>query len=142
MNVALLGLLILILTVTFIRFWPSPQTTNRKYGKGVHTRNTKTPISRQLSPYKSVSIVCDSSACEAAKALRRERFLTSEAPLFPLPDCGSSNCSCRYSHHDDRRNQSDDRRTPMALSSELFERTGRSDRRSEGGRRNSDWGFA
>jgi hypothetical protein len=142
MDLALLVFLILVLTVAFIRLWPSPQTTNRKNGKVVYTQKTKIPISQQISPYKSVSIVCDSGACEEAKALRHERFLTSEAPLFPLPDCGSSICSCRYAHHNDRRNQSEDRRTPMALSSELFARTGRKDRRKEGGRRGSDWGFA
>jgi hypothetical protein len=142
MDVAVLVFLILILVVAFLRLWPSPHSTGRRSRKVVYTRNKKTLDSSQLSPYRSVSIVCDSGACEAAKALRHEMFLTSEAPLFPLPDCGCSVCSCKYAHHEDRRNQSEDRRTPMALSTELFERTGRKDRRTEGGRRSSDWGFA
>ena len=143
MDVALLSVLILVLMAAFIWLWSSSQTTtSRKSGRVSYTRTADSAISRRLLPYKSVSIVCDSGACEAAKALRDQRILASEPPLFPLPDCSSCTCSCKYAHHDDRRNKSEDRRAPMALSSELFERPGRKDRRNQGGRRDSDWGFA
>lgn len=138
MDVALLSILILIIMIAFIRLWPSstpvPYRGSRSSDKVGNRRNTQTAVSRRSSAHRSVSIVCDFSACEAAKALRHNRYLVSEAPLFPLPDCGSSNCSCKYAHHEDRRGERGDRRASMALSSELFERTGGKNRRGESGR--------
>ena len=143
MDIALLTVFILVFVAAAIRFWPSSQTTaNGKSSRVSNTRARNSAKSRTLSPYRSVSIFCDSSPCEASIALRDKRFLTSESPLLPLPDCNSCTCSCKYAHHDDRRYEIEDRRTPMALSSELFDRSGRKDRRSEGGRRTSDWGLA
>lgn len=33
----------------------------------------------------------------------KRRFLWSEAPLLPLPNCTSEHCRCRYAHYQDRR---------------------------------------
>ena len=63
------------------------------------------PVARKkTSPYHAVTIAPGPRACEAAKALRGKRFLSREAPDLPLRDCSCSSCTCRYEHHDDRRN--------------------------------------
>jgi hypothetical protein len=55
-------------------------------------------------PWHSVSIVPKLGACPAAEALRRKRFLSTEAPPLPVPQCTSPKyCKCTYVHHSDRR---------------------------------------
>lgn len=62
--------------------------------------------------YHAVSIHCAESACDAAKALSGQRFLASDAPRLPLPDCDAGQCRCYFAHHNDRRSHRD-RRTPF-----------------------------
>ena len=133
MDIALLIVLIAISRLIYIQLWPSSQPTTVR-------RSAKNGFA--VPSYRSVSIVCGSGACESAKALSEKRFLSSEAPMIPLPDCNSSTCTCKYVHYQDRRKQSRDRRAPAALGTELFTRTKREERRSESGRRRSDWGLA
>ena len=63
--------------------------------------------------YHSVSIRLGGNACTAAKEIQGERFLASEAPHMPLPDCDVSDCQCRFVHFKDRRTK-DDRRNPYS----------------------------
>lgn len=63
--------------------------------------------------YHAVSIKYSSTACDAAKAMAGIRFLSTEAPRLPLPECDASACECRFAHHADRRNNRD-RRSPFA----------------------------
>ena len=59
---------------------------------------------RRASPWHAVSIVTKKPSCEAARALRAKRFLSSSAPRLPLPECTVRNyCACAYKHHEDRR---------------------------------------
>ncbi len=53
--------------------------------------------------YHAVSIILPSSACDAAKLLVGTRFLAAQAPVFPVDGCDGASCSCKYQHHDDRR---------------------------------------
>ena len=54
--------------------------------------------------WHAVSVLSKGEPCEAARALRSLRFLSSEAPRFPLPDCTRArSCTCAYRHHADRR---------------------------------------
>jgi hypothetical protein len=53
--------------------------------------------------WHAVSIVPGYRCCPAAKQLEGQRFLSKDAPPLPLQDCGRSDCTCRYQHHDDRR---------------------------------------
>lgn len=55
------------------------------------------------SQYHAVSIIFPSSACIAAKAQVGVRFLATQAPILPVDGCDEASCSCRYRHHDDRR---------------------------------------
>jgi len=95
------------------------------------------------TPYRAISIVPGSKACEAAIAIGEKRFLAAaqEIPQLPLPGCRQPRCTCRYAHHADRRDTTEgDRRGPPGLRSELHTHTGESERRAKKrGRRASDW---
>jgi hypothetical protein len=65
----------------------------------------------QDTKFHAVSIRLGASACTAAKELQGERFLASDAPMFPLEGCDAANCNCRFVHYKDRRSR-DDRRNP------------------------------
>ncbi len=86
-------------------------------------------------PWHAVSIVPRGAACELAVALRERRFLSSEAPQLPLPDCPSANkCQCVYRHYTDRR------AGPRRSSDDTGFHSARSDdeRRAGRGRRGDD----
>ena len=54
--------------------------------------------------WHAVSVVPGPAACPAIKNLGGKRFLASEAPRLPLPDCSSAwHCKCVYRHYADRR---------------------------------------
>lgn len=65
------------------------------------------------SEYHAVSLKVSGTACRAAKDLTGQRFLSSEAPMLPLPGCTVTDCSCRFVHHKDRRSGKD-RRSPFS----------------------------
>ncbi len=63
-------------------------------------------VSHRSTPWHAVSVVTGRWGCEAAQALRNERFLSANAPQLPLARCTSrESCTCSYKHHRDRRNQ-------------------------------------
>lgn len=67
---------------------------------------------RITNPWHAVSIVptFGNASCRAVTGLIGQRFLSSEAPRLPLPDCTmKGKCTCRFRHHADRR--SDRRRS-------------------------------
>lgn len=70
-------------------------------------------VTKSDSRYHAVSIRFEANACAAAKELAGTRFLATEAPILPLPECDSSGCKCRFVHHPDRRSGKD-RRSPFA----------------------------
>lgn len=45
----------------------------------------------------------EDGSCEAARSLVGTRFLSAEAPRFPLQGCDRPQCDCTYRHHPDRR---------------------------------------
>ncbi len=67
------------------------------------------PAAISNKSYHAVSIKFESRACMAAKTMEGERFLSSEAPRLPLPDCDATDCQCHFSHHQDRRVSKDRR---------------------------------
>lgn len=58
--------------------------------------------------YHCVEVHGGHPACETVKRLDGNRFLPDEAPGLPMPGCNAQTCTCRYVHHEDRRE--DDRR--------------------------------
>jgi hypothetical protein len=75
-----------------------------RYGRIKYKRE-----SVQHNLYRGVSIRFSSNACDAAKRLADRRFLATEAPPLPLPECRATHCSCRYVYHADRRSGEDRR---------------------------------
>jgi hypothetical protein len=61
------------------------------------------PAKKPINPHHAVTIVPGPRACAAARELRDHRFLSREAPVLPLKNCDSKECTCRYEHYDDRR---------------------------------------
>lgn len=54
--------------------------------------------------YHCVEVIAPSGGCEAARALKSVRLLSSEAPRLPLATCDHpATCKCVYRHFDDRR---------------------------------------
>ncbi len=70
------------------------------------------PALRNSSKYHAVSVKPGAYACSAANNIAGERFLASQAPSLPLPDCDASECECHFVHHNDRRTGKD-RRSPF-----------------------------
>jgi hypothetical protein len=60
--------------------------------------------------FHAVSIRPGLFACKAARELEGQRFLSGSAPRIPLPRCDASDCTCRFTHHADRRT-GDERRS-------------------------------
>ena len=56
------------------------------------------------SAWHAIAIVPTLESCDAAQALREQRFLSKDAPALPLPDCTDRNaCRCGYRHFTGRR---------------------------------------
>jgi hypothetical protein len=67
-------------------------------------KSIKLQTARASQPWHAISVLSKGETCEAVRALRSMRFLASEAPRFPLPECTRArSCTCAYRHHADRR---------------------------------------
>ena len=58
---------------------------------------------KEQARFHAVTVAPGPRACKEARELQGKRFLSREAPLLPLRNCGSPQCECRYEHYDDRR---------------------------------------
>jgi hypothetical protein len=118
----------------------SPGTLGFNGGNVVRKSKKNSPVAR--NPYRATSIVFGVNACDAVKAVGSRRFLDTERnlPVVPLPGCSVAKCNCKYVHYQDRRISDEDQRLPSALLSQLYESTGKENRRQrKRGRRKSDW---
>jgi hypothetical protein len=61
------------------------------------------PLKPPKLKWYSVSLVPGKRCCLAVKQLARKRWLSADAPRFPVAKCDMKTCECRYQHHDDRR---------------------------------------
>jgi hypothetical protein len=57
----------------------------------------------RAAKFHAVSVEPGHHACAAANSLRGKRFLSTDAPPLPLPQCVCEQCECRYQHYEDRR---------------------------------------
>ena len=70
------------------------------------------PALKNSSRFHAVSVKPGTYACSAANNIAGQRFLASQAPSLPLPDCDADTCECHFVHHNDRRTGKD-RRSPF-----------------------------
>ena len=89
-------------------------------------------------PFRAVSINASSVACDSARALKGQRFLSRNTPILPLEGCGSKECRCVYVHHADRRKGDGGRRRSRKMGSDYALRSRQLERRSGVGRRSGD----
>lgn len=80
-----------------------------RYRQNAQTKHTVKPLSEEERKYQSIEISPGLMACDAVAELRGQRFLATEAPSLPLPECDASKCDCRYEYHGDRRSGEDRR---------------------------------
>ena len=84
----------------------------RRQATSIDKSQSASQTSSKNSAYHAVSIKFTDNACKAAREMEGRRFLSSAAPRIPLPDCDVLDCSCRFTHHQDRRARQD-RRSPF-----------------------------
>jgi len=102
--ITFVGIVAIVVLLVLLAFTRRPKPEKKKW-----------PSERRQIPkqpdrkFHAVSLRFPSSACEGAKALGGQRFLSAAAPRLPLAECDVPNCKCRFVHHKDRRS-GDDRR--------------------------------
>ena len=101
-------------------------------------RRSSTTSSAGDTAFHAVSIKFPQRACDAARKMDGKRFLSSDAPHIPLPDCDIVDCQCRFVHFKDRRGRVD--RRSVFTSSGLSATTGKfeQERRHGDERRDED----
>lgn len=90
----------------------------------------------RVSLYASVSIGSEDAACAAARDLAGKRYLVTEAPPLPLPECDAQQCTCGYFNYRDRRSFLSNRRAVSRLAS-VAEKPYPGENRREGADRRS-----
>jgi hypothetical protein len=107
------------------------------FGRGepeVKRVSARVPAKEPATAFHAVTIAPGQRACAAALALRKHRFLSSEAPTLPLKKCDNPRCTCRYEHHGDRR-IGPRRAREMGVSIDGYEGQERRDRPKRGRRK-------
>jgi len=79
---------------------PAPPPASTRAGKRPEANSAPLP---KRSSWYAVSVVVDSEACDAVRALGKTRWLAADAPRFPILGCDVPYCGCRYKHYNDRR---------------------------------------
>lgn len=103
----------------------------------VRSRRKKPATSMDAKkPFQSVSVKWGPKACGAVRKLDGQRFIGSESPGFPLPDCDAEQCKCRYEFHSDRRDG--DRRMLHGMRHSLIVINSSEDKRAQVERRGHD----
>ncbi|QLE84387.1 hypothetical protein FLM48_04360 [Shewanella sp. Scap07] len=156
LKVAILGLLIVAIAL-IVRMWlPNGQTQRtRRARKTARNGNQDEPIPSRsalerlpsaatsshasIHPYHSVAIESEQQCCDAAQKIKKQRFLSAEAPAIPLKECDKLDCHCHYQHFEDRRQPDSDRRSDYGVTQDLYGAFGEQNRRiHKKGRRNTD----
>ena len=142
MKILVLVVLVLAAAILLLVKRPKADKSSATAAQAKRAVKAKASANRPFNRYKSTSIVFADTACDAVKAIGSRHFLDADrnVPKLPLADCTVSGCTCKYAHHDDRREISEDRRHPSGLQAELYDRGGAVNRREKRrGRRKSDW---
>lgn len=113
------------------------QTLRSALGAGKPPSRARQRLARasvSRSPYRACTIEPGRDACTAVATLREKRFLQTDVPLLPLPECGRLQCDCRYRRHEDRRHRDHERRLPGATATQLYPHMEKERRRAHGRR--------
>jgi hypothetical protein len=94
MTLVLIGALILAAGVAWL------------VGRRAKARQDAPRTARIAGSFGSVEIRTRKGACEAARSLEGQRFLSKEAPALPLTGCAAPQCSCSFAKLSDRRTDS------------------------------------
>lgn len=87
----------------------------RRLRKAPASTRPEPPANTASLAFYAASVVPDEAACAAALATAGQRYLASEAPRIPLPDCTKPlQCQCRLARFNDRRRT--DRRDALSFS--------------------------
>jgi hypothetical protein len=127
MSVVILIFMALAVTYWMLIFAPDRKRKHRKMQRVDYRQN----------PFHAVSIRHSGLACSTVIAVGERRFIADKVSHFPLPNCNVPSCSCRYVHHEDRR-ELDERRIFYSLQSDHHALAEKTERRSMRGRRRSD----
>lgn len=152
MYIVFIVIVVVCLLFVVLKSWAKPATLGFNTGNAAGRTSKKSAGSKRpaaskkpsvpRNPYRATSIQADADACGAVKTVAGKRYLDTERdlPVLPLPECDAGRCNCRYQRYEDRRDSEEDQRHPSALKSELYDQTGKPDRRRrKRGRRKSDW---
>ncbi|MYM64261.1 hypothetical protein [Pseudomaricurvus sp. HS19] len=139
----IIGVAVLLLAAFL--FFRNNRSVAGSHGRTVRPGASLNPKSGRAQPaprpYRATSIVPGTNACGAVAELQETRFLDAQGatPALPLEGCDAGSCQCRYAHHTDRRDSSDDRRLAGQLQSQLYEANSGDERRQRRrGRRRRD----
>lgn len=91
--------ILLVLAAVFIFWYRRHNKRRQEYAKSIRAQQ------RERNRFHSVEIRPRGEGCIAVKQQEGLRYLSSEAPRLPLPGCTKSNCTCRYVHYVDRRQE-------------------------------------
>lgn len=127
------ALLFLILIISVVVFKAYRALTTRKQ------RLEATITNRLKNEYHAIKLAPCDNCCEAALQVSQKIFLTKDIPMPPLESCDrNSDCQCRLTHYDDRR-QNEERRSINAVLQSIYKGIeNRKQKEWEWGRRKSD----
>ncbi|MFK8050920.1 MAG: hypothetical protein AB8B81_21010 [Halioglobus sp.] len=140
MEIAVIVILLALVVGVFLKTRGGPKQPAKPVSKSKSKKSSTNSeaLSSASKSYKAVTIGPGPNACEAVLSFDGKRFLSGDAPILPLTDCGSSTCTCKYVHHEDRRDTSEDRRQPFSMRTDLHGSGGEEERRQRAGRRGPD----
>jgi hypothetical protein len=102
-----------------------------RYRQGNNKQHHKPKHHHEPHTYHCVTIETGAQCCNAVEKLAKKRFLSVDAPLFPLENCQAQDCQCHYTHYEDRRDEHGSRRSDVGLSHDLFDCDGQLNRRQK-----------
>lgn len=74
-----------------------------KYKSNGPVQVTRNQPARQSHHYYGATVQVCSNPCDAVREIANKRYLSEDAPHFPLPDCDREECHCIMRPQDDRR---------------------------------------
>ena len=103
--------LLLLFPVGFAVAWlavfrkPAGETValDVKYKNTGPVKVTRNEPVKHAHHFYGAAVQIDSNPCDAVRAIADQRFLSEDAPHFPLPGCDRDECRCMMRPQDDRR---------------------------------------